>query len=316
MNRGGADGVVDLELVEKENREHNDYACDGADYHRAAYAYIGAAARYRDKACEAAVNGHAEIGLADEYPRGCGCRKHCHYCGGVGRHHDVSDIGGVLEAHCRAGVETEPAQPQYEKAYNGKGHIVSRYGAGLALFVVLAVAGAEYYGARESRPAAHRVNDGVAREIKKAKLGEPSAAPNPVAYYGVNNQRKHKGEYYKRNVLYALGDSARNDGCRRAAEYQLEEELAPERHAGSKGVVIEREVGVAKDKQMFCADKRVVAAEHQAPAEKQKAEGRHRENDKVLGQYIDGVFRPREARLDGGEAEVHKKHQYCRKRDP
>ena len=67
---------------------------------------------------------------------------------------------------------------------------------------------------------------------------------------------------------------------------------------------------------MARSHKGVIPTEHQAPAQKQKAQRRNRKDDEILGKDVDGVLRPREARLHRCEAKIHKKHQNRGKQDP
>ena len=107
-----------------------------------------------------------------------------------------------------------------------------------------------------------------------------------------------------------------DDGGGGAAEHQLEEELPPEGHVGGQGVIVEGQVAVPQNEQVLRAHKGVVPAEHQAPAQEQEAQGGHGEDDEVLGEDVHRVFRAGQARLQGGEAQVHKEHQNGRQQDP
>ena len=116
--------------------------------------------------------------------------------------------------------------------------------------------------------------------------------------------------------LIRSATAPRHDGGSGAAKDQLEEELAPEGHGRRQGVVIERQVLPAQNEQVLGAHKGVVAAEHQPPPQQHEAQRRHRKDDKVLGQDVDGVLGPRKAGLHRGEPQVHKEHQDGRQQHP
>ena len=112
-------------------------------------------------------------------------------------------------------------------------------GLGLSVLSVLADAGAQKHRARQSGPTAQGMHGGVSREIHEAHLGKPSAAPDPMSQDGIDDQSENKRENDKGNVLDPLGHGAGHDGSGGAAEDELEEELAPERHGRGQRLVIE-----------------------------------------------------------------------------
>ena len=61
---------------------------------------------------------------------------------------------------------------------------------------------------------------------------------------------------------------------------------------------------------MLRPDEGIVTAEHQAPAEQQKAQGRNRKDDEVLGEDVDRVLGPGKARFHAGKAQVHEEDEY------
>ena len=309
MYGGRADGIIDPDPVEEHDREHDQNARERADEERSLDGNVGAAARDGHKAGEAAVDGHAEIRLAHRDPRSHRRGEHRGDGRGIRRHQNIHDVGRVLKAHCGAGVEAEPAEPQDEQADDGQRHVVAGYRLGLAVLAVFPDARAEDPCAREGRPAAHGVHDGVAGKVHEAEVGEPAAAPYPVADNRVDHEGEDKREDDERNVLHALRHGAGNDRGRRAAEDELEEELAPERDRRRERVIVERIVGAAENKQVLRADEWVVPAEHDAPAEQQKAQRGNGKNNEVFGKNIDGILRSGKAGLHACEAEVHEKDQ-------
>lgn len=79
--------------------------------------------------------------------------------GGVGGHQDMENVGGILEAHSRAGIKAEPSEPQDKQADDRQRHAVSRNGLGLAAPVVFPDARAEQHRPGQRRPASDRVDD-------------------------------------------------------------------------------------------------------------------------------------------------------------
>ena len=179
---------------------------------------------------------------------------------------------GFWKLMVELGVKAEPAQPQHEQTDYRKGHIVPRNGAGLAVPAVLADTGPQQQRAGKRRPAAHGMYGGITGEILKAQLCQPAAAPYPVSYYGVYNKGEYKGKHYEGDVFDSFRHCSGNYGSRRAAENQLKEYLAPERHIRGKRIGVEGIVGIAQYEQVACADKGVISAEHETPAQKQEAQ--------------------------------------------
>ena len=152
--------------------------------------------------------------------------------------------------------------------------------------------------------------------VSYTHLSQPAAAPYPVADDGIDDQGEHKGEDDEGEILDPFRHSAGDNGGRGPAEHQLEEEFPPERHVGSQGPVIERQILFTQDEQVLCADKGVVASKHETPSKQHEAQGGNREHDEVFGKDVHGVFRPGHAGFQRREAQVHKEHQDCRKKDP
>ena len=316
VDRGGAHRVIHLDAVEEQHREHHQHACHSPDEQGVSDGDIGAPAGDGHQPGQAAVDGHAQVRLPQQEPGGRRGGEDRRDGGGVGGHQDVHHIGGILEAHGGAGVKAEPAQPQHEQADHRQGHIVARDGPGLPVLVVLPDAGPQDEGPRQGRPAPQGVDHRIAGKVQKAQVGQPAAAPDPVAHDGVDDQGEHKGEHDKGDVLDPLCHRAGHDGGGGAAEHQLEEELPPEGYVGGQGVVVEGEVALAQDKQVLGAEEGVVAAEHQPPAQEHKAKGGHGKDDEVFREDVHGVFRPGHARFERGKPQVHEEHQDGRQKDP
>ena len=311
-----ADRVVDMEFVKEQDREDDQHAGQGADNHRGLDRDVGAAAGDGDQPGEAAVDGHAEVGFAHRNPGGDGGGEDGDNRRGVGGHQDVEDVFRVLEAHRRAGVEPEPAQPEDKQADNRQRHAVAGDGLRLAVLAVLADAGPEDDRARQCRPAAEGMDGGIAGEVHEPEVGKPAAAPDPVADHRVDEEGQDEGEDDKRHILDPFGHRPRDDRRGGAAEDQLEEEFPPERDRRSQRPVIEGVVSSAEDEEVFGAGEGVVAPEHQSPPQEHKPQRGDGEYDEVFGKDVDGVLRPRKARFHTGKAEVHEEDQDGCKQHP
>ena len=138
-------------------------------------------------------------------------------------------VSSVDKAQGRAAVEAEPAEPEDEHAQRTGCQVVAGDGVGLAVFVVLADAGAKHCGAQQGDDAAHIVNGCGAGKIMEAHALQPAAAPHPMAADGVDHQRDHSGVNAVSFEVGALGHGAGDDGGGRCAEHGLEHDVDPQR---------------------------------------------------------------------------------------
>ena len=126
------------------------------------------------------------------------------------------------------------------------------------------------------------MHHGVTGEILEADLRKPAAAPDPVSDDRIDQQCQDKGKNYEGHIFDSLRHGTGYDRRRCSAEYKLEEELAPERNRTGQRIVIKRKVRVSENLEMRGSDKPAGSPEHQAPSQKNKAQRRNREDDKVL----------------------------------
>ena len=89
--------------------------------------------------------------------------------------------------------------------------------------------------AGESGPAADAVHDGRAGEVPETGRRQPAAAPDPVAGDRVDEGDQEERKHDEREVhLMRSATDPDDDGCGRAGEDELEEELCEERDAGPR----------------------------------------------------------------------------------
>lgn len=203
---------------------------------------------------------------------------------------------------------------------------------------VLVFAGrAQHHNTGESRPTAHRVDDGGTGEVAEIIRAEVAAAPDPVTGHRVDQRDEHEAENDERADLDALGHGARHDGRGGAGKDQgLEKEFCPERHRrpvdgivnpriGRGGERIHRFVTSAQRRRIIrpadkpetgSAEPGIAVTKHQAPAQHPKGYRGDGENDEVFGQDVDAVLGLAEAGFHKGETGVHPEHEHARDQDP
>jgi hypothetical protein len=162
------------------------------------------------QAREAAVERHADIGLAEHDPAGGSRGERGSRGGHVGRDGDFGD-GEAIDAHRAAGIKAEPAEPQDQAADGGGRHVVAGNGVDLAILAILSDAWPKHDDAGQGRPAADRVHLRAAGEIDEATVCQPAATPDPVADDGINADRHDQAEDDERQVLDALGHGSGDD---------------------------------------------------------------------------------------------------------
>ena len=178
---------------------------------------------------------------------------------------------------------------------------MARDGPGLAVLAVFADAGPQDFRAHQGRHAAHHVHGGGAGEIVEAQLGQPAAAPDPVAGDGVDDGADHQAVDQIRGELGPLRHRAGDNGGGGGAEHRLEDD---ERARGERLAVI------AADKEVQPADERPVPRKHQPEADGPEDQGAHREIHQVFHDDIPGVFRPGEAGFHHGEPGLHEEDEH------
>ena len=145
----------------------------------------------------------------------------------------------------------------------------------------------------------------------EAQLTEPSAAPDPVAGNGIDQQGDGGGVDAVGAELGALRHSAGDDGGGGGAEDGLENGVGPQGDAGGKDAAV-----ILHDHGVKPAEEAGARAEHDAEADKPEAGGADAEVHQVLHQDVAGVFGPGEACFAHGEARLHEKDQRRAQQDP
>lgn len=306
-----ADGVVDLgHAVEEADGEDHCGAADDAYECRAGGADGVTACGDADKARKHAVKRERERRLAVAHPRHDKCREGSRCGRDVGIHE--YGRGALLQFGCRdadgaARVESEPSDPEDEDAERGDRQVVAEYGVGLAV-LVLADTGPYHRRANQCEPSARRVYDGRAGEVVESQRREPSAAPCPVARYGVDEGRDEDTVYEVCAELRTLGHGARDDrgGC--GAEHGLEDEECRLRDVRGHGRTEREGVGYESGKG--------VGAEHYAEAEEPEEQRAETEVEQVLHEDVGRVLRAGESGLDRCESHLHHEYQDCREQYP
>ena len=310
VDRHRANGIVDVDLVEREHREDDDYACDESDYDCGVCGHEVAGRRNRDETRERAVQRHGEVGLAHDRPGGDERGNRAGARGEVGGHRDAADganAGGVA-----AWVEAEPADPEEEHAERSEDERVAGNRIRLAVGTVLSDTRAERDCASERDPSADGVDDRRAREVVEAEGLDPALrrlarerAPHPVAAYRVDDSRHDHRVDEIALELDAFRDCARYDRRGGRGEHRLEEEErpVPDAFAGRE----------RRHPQSSPAEPaaQLRGAEHKRCAEDVESERARREVHQVLHHDVRGVLCAGEAGLDEREARLHRKDEYA-----
>ena len=235
MDRDGAHWVVDLGyLVKKFNRKRKDDAGARSDDGGAEDGYHVASGGDGYQAAQSGVEGHGHIRLTVPQPG----KDHGDHAGHCRRHVGGAEDGaghrhGAVSLHGDSGaaIEAKPAEPEDKHAQGRDGEVVSQDGLGLAVLVILADPGPQDLSAHPSGNAAYHVDGGGACEVMEAQLGQPAAAPDPVAGHRVNDQGDHQGVDAVGDEFGPLRHGAGDDGGRRGAEDRLEDKEGGQRHA-------------------------------------------------------------------------------------
>ena len=171
----------------------------------------------------------------------------------------------------------------------------------LAVLVVLADSGSEHPCTEAGDHTADIVYNRGAREIMHAKRREPAAAPYPVSFNRVDDQRDHCGINAVGFEVCTLCHGSRNDCRSCSAENRFENDKTPQRHCLRN----HRSRIVAPDKGIKAADQRSRAAEHQAEADKPEARRTDTEIHHVFHEDIAGVLGSGQTGFAQSEACLH-----------
>ncbi len=209
-----------------------------------------------------------------------------------------------------AGVESEPSHPEDEHTEGSQGEVVTRNGTALAVLAVLAQTGTEGDGADECQHTTHTMHDGrtgkVVEHITKGRhhervgsiVAKPTAAPSPMAFHGIDDERDESAIHQIHGELRAFSHRTAHDGGGGGTEDGLENQETFRRQVA----LVEGEVAPVGQADESAQD---VAAEHQAEADKEEQQGAEHEIDKVLHQDVCRVLTACETCLTQGKTWLH-----------
>ena len=133
-------------------------------------------------------------------------RPHHQRSGGREHRRRERQGGDAVGRQGAAGVEAEPAEPEQTGAEERERHVVRQQARGR---IVLALADADRSHQRGN--AGVHVHDRAAREVERAHVGEPAAAPHPVAERAVDEHGPQADEHEVGREPHALDDGARDE---------------------------------------------------------------------------------------------------------
>ena len=242
VNRDRTDRIVDLQLVEHDDRPDDEQAADRANQRRDDRRRRQRISRDRDQPGERAVECHRQVSLAEpearQQQRGDEAAGGRHVRVDEHERHGVR-FADVRDHQFRTAVEAEPAEPQDQRAERGERQVAARDGVDLAVRTVLALARSEHEYARERSRGTAEMHRARSREVEVAEASRQEAtAPVPEALDWVDEAGQHDGKCEERPELHALGDGTRHDRHRGCDEHDLEEEV---RQAGVVGIAATRD---------------------------------------------------------------------------
>ena len=168
VNRNRADRIVNAQLFQQVDAEHDDHASDDAEKNRARRANPVAWAGDGDQSSQEAVRREASVPLLARHVR----EKHRSQAGCAGRESGVGgDSPDTLEVHRgerAARVESIPAKPQDQTAGDRDGQIVRQHRCAAITLELAAEAWTQHDRAGQSDEAADRVNHCRSGEVMEA----------------------------------------------------------------------------------------------------------------------------------------------------
>ena len=229
MHGDGSDRIVDLELVEHDDREHYDYSGDESHENGQGWRDCISACRDSDETGKEAVERHREVRLLGHGPGG-GHRSDCSaYRSKGGSDEDERD---EVRLSCKDGtaIEPKPTKEEEEGPDRGERHAVAEDGLDAVLRVFPAARSKDEDAGKGSK-ATEGVHHCRSGEVVEAglKVGEEAAAPVPGADPRVGEANKDGGKDQEARKLYPLGHRSgdnRRGGC---GEHRLEDEVGPPR---------------------------------------------------------------------------------------
>ena len=307
--------IVDFNfLVDEFNGEDNGDSGDDPDHKGAGYGHKVAAGSDGYQAGQGAVQRHGNIRFAVTNP---GQEHH-----GTGRH-GGGHVGGnkymgrrfnrFVPGHADSGaaVEPEPGEPEDKYAQCCQRQAVSGNGIDGTVFIVFANTGSQQPGADTGAHAAYHVYGGGTGKIVEPRLGQPAAAPDPVAGNGVDEQTDQDTVNAVGRKLGPFRHGAGNDSCRRGAENGLENQ---EGHGRIPCFFPYAEFCHAKVRRSDeAAD---VRTEHKAKTHDPECRCAQRKIHDVFHDDVAGVFSAGQACFTHGKPRLHEKDQCSPQQHP
>ena len=306
--RNGADRIVDFQLlVDEFNGIDYDNSGNEADSERAGYGDQVAASCNSYQTCQCSVQCHGNVRLSVADPG----QEHDGAGGDSGGHvGGYENVGGRLDrfvtghADGRTAVEAEPGEPEYEHTQGRKGQTVAGNSVDSSVFIVFADTGPQQPGADAGTDAAYHMHRGGTGKIVKAHLGQPAAAPDPVAGNRVDDQADEDAVNAVGRKFCTFCHGPGNDGGGRRAENSLEDQKC---HGGIAGIF--------RNGKMFCkkirtADDAVnICPKHESEADDPEYRRTQSEVHHIFHNDIACVFSAGQTRFAHGKTWLHKKYQ-------
>jgi hypothetical protein len=148
------------------------------------------------------------------------------------------------------------------------------------------------------------VNDGSAREVERAHVGEPPAAPHPVRDRRVDHQRPQDDEDEVGREAHAFDNRARDQGRRDDAERAL---IRHEQVVGDGALRLETDA--AQEQAREVAEVVIAGRERQRIADNAPEGADESERDKAHHHRIERVFRTDEPAVEKREGWRHEEDQ-------
>ena len=203
-----------------------------------------------------------------------------------------------------AAVEPEPGEPEDKYAQCCQRQAVSGNGIDGTVFIVFANTGSQQPGADTGAHAAYHVHGGGTCEIVEAYLGQPAAAPDPVAGNGVDEQTDQNAVYAVGRKLGPFRHGTGHDGGCRGAENGLEDE---EGHGRIAGIFPYAEFSYAEIR--HSDDAADIRSEHEAEAHDPECGRAQCKIHDVFHDDVASVFSAGQACLAHGKPRLHEKDQ-------
>ena len=307
MYGNSAHGIINLRfLIKKFYGKDNQETADKTYHSRAPHTDRVTTGRDGYQSGQGRIQGHGNIGLAVPQPGETHGSRSCYRSRHVGGHKDQAHrLQGLVAggAYSAAAVKPEPGEPEDEHAQGAQGQTVTGNGVDGAVLVVFADTGSQQISAYQGSGTAHAVHRQAAGKIMKTHLGQPAAAPDPMAADRINQGADHTrvDAIYRKTGTFRHG--AGHDGGGGGAKHGLENKI---RHAGISGAII------TGHKKIRCADKTGdILAEHQPKTQNPEYDTAQGKIHKIFHDDIAGILGPGKTRFHHGETGLHEKYQHC-----